>query len=305
MKKISVLIITYNQESVIRRTLDSVLKHIDWGLYEIVISDDCSSDNTWSILLEYKKHYPSIVKPYRNATNLGIYGNAQELYYHRGNADLFLFLDGDDVICPGLFKEIQSFIVNNRVETDINMAIFFDWKSIMPNNKETIYRQNLVQKEKHPYSLAIRGHLNYRGAVFSSSVLDNYSPAVLDKGLNLAEAMWDFQGIRLTDYFYYLPFVGTAYYQMIGVSTSLKLDTPYYNEEDVIRWDYLSRNYAINRRDYHWMKACMYRTKCRMEFSFVTYAKMLFHYTQGIAPYDFKLRKLANFLLLRGYSLYL
>ena len=305
MKRISVLIITYNQESVIRRTLDSVLQHKDWGLYEIVVNDDCSKDKTWDILQEYKEKYPSIVKPYRNATNKGIYGNAQELYYHRGEAELFLFLDGDDIICPDLFKELQAFIKNSRVDTSSNMAIFFDWKSIMPNKKETIYRQNLVLKEKHPYSLAIRGHLTFRGAVFSSKVLDKYSPAVLDKGLNLAEAIWDFQGIRLTESFYYVPFVGTAYYQMIGVSTSLKLDKPYYNEEDVVRWDYLSKNYAINRRDYHWMRACMYRTICRMNFSFVIYAKMLYHYFLGVALYDFKLRKFAKFILLRGYSMYL
>ena len=61
----SVIIITYNQEHLIKRALDSVVCQKDY-LYEIIISDDCSTDYTWKVVLEYQRKYPSLLKPYRN-----------------------------------------------------------------------------------------------------------------------------------------------------------------------------------------------------------------------------------------------
>lgn len=306
MKKISVLIITYNQEEVIRRTLDSALQQLDGGLYQIVVNDDCSKDETWNILQTYASQYPDVVKPYRNSTNKGIYGNAWELYAHRGDADLFMFLDGDDILCPGLFASVQSYIDQNKVDTDCSMGIYFDWKSISPNHVETVYRQDIVKwSGDHPFSLAVRGHVCFRGAIFSKTVLDAYEPVVLDKGLNLAEAMYDFQGIRLAEKSYYMPFVGSAYFSNIGVSTSLTSDTAYYNEEDVARWDYFIAHYARNTKDKNWMKACRSRTLCKMKFSVSEYVRMCLYYIRGVAWYDLKPRKVVNFLLLRGYAMYL
>ncbi len=306
MKKISVLIITYNQEQVIKRTLDSVLQQVDGGLYEIVVNDDCSKDSTWQILKEYETQYPQIVRANRNQTNKGIYGNAWELYSHRGDAELFMFLDGDDILCPGLFSSIQSFIAKNDIDTTGSVGIYFDWKSISPRHNETVYRQDIVEwSGDHPFSLAIRGHVCFRGAVFSKDVLDAYEPVVLDKGLNLAEAMYDFQGIRLAEKYYYIPFVGSAYFTSIGVSKELTSDTAYYNEEDVARWDFFIAHYARNTKDRNWMKACRLRTICKMKFSVSDYLRMCYYYMLGVASYDLKLRKVANFLLLRGYAMYL
>ena len=55
--KISVGVITYNQESTIRQTLDSILmQRGDFDL-EIVIGEDCSTDNTRTICEEYTIHH--------------------------------------------------------------------------------------------------------------------------------------------------------------------------------------------------------------------------------------------------------
>ena len=51
MVKINVLIITYNQEDLIKRAIDSILCQKEYGLNKIVVSDDCSSDNTWNVLM--------------------------------------------------------------------------------------------------------------------------------------------------------------------------------------------------------------------------------------------------------------
>lgn len=73
--KISVGIITYNQEETIRQTLDSILcQKGDFDL-ELVIGEDCSPDATYSICRQYAEQYPNVVKLLPNTHNLGIMAN--------------------------------------------------------------------------------------------------------------------------------------------------------------------------------------------------------------------------------------
>ena len=73
--KISVGIITYNQQETIAQTLDSILcQQGDFEL-EVVIGEDCSTDNTWAICKEYAERYPEQVVLLENTHNLGIMAN--------------------------------------------------------------------------------------------------------------------------------------------------------------------------------------------------------------------------------------
>ena len=47
---VSILCVTYNHERYIARTLDSFLAQNVNFIYEIIVSDDCSTDNTLNIL---------------------------------------------------------------------------------------------------------------------------------------------------------------------------------------------------------------------------------------------------------------
>lgn len=73
--KISVAVITYNQETTIAQTLDSILcQQGDFDL-ELVIGEDCSTDNTWQICNDYAERYLDIVRLLPNTRNLGIMAN--------------------------------------------------------------------------------------------------------------------------------------------------------------------------------------------------------------------------------------
>lgn len=71
----SVLVITYNQEQFLPQTLDSILHQEHNYKYEIVIGDDCSSDNTREIIRQYVNSYPDIIRPIFNEKNLGVIEN--------------------------------------------------------------------------------------------------------------------------------------------------------------------------------------------------------------------------------------
>jgi len=70
---VSVVLTTYNRASLLRETLESILKQ-SYGDFELIISDDCSTDNTESICREYSQRDPRI-QYYRNENNLDMPGN--------------------------------------------------------------------------------------------------------------------------------------------------------------------------------------------------------------------------------------
>ena len=73
---VSVAMATYNGERFIKEQIDSILRQTIQSI-EIVICDDCSTDNTWEILQEYAK-YDLRFKIYRNDTNLGFCKNFEK-----------------------------------------------------------------------------------------------------------------------------------------------------------------------------------------------------------------------------------
>ena len=72
---ISVVVLTYNQEATISRTLDSILMQQCHVPFEIVIGEDCSADNTRAICQRYAEKHPDIIRLFCNQQNKGIIDN--------------------------------------------------------------------------------------------------------------------------------------------------------------------------------------------------------------------------------------
>ena len=56
LPKVSVMIITYNQEDLIAETIESVISQ-DYENLEIIVADDASTDRTVEIISDYVKRY--------------------------------------------------------------------------------------------------------------------------------------------------------------------------------------------------------------------------------------------------------
>ena len=72
---ISICIITYNQDKYIARAIESALMQQCNCSYEIIISDDCSTDNTKAIIAQYAAQYPKLIKAYYAENNFGMLKN--------------------------------------------------------------------------------------------------------------------------------------------------------------------------------------------------------------------------------------
>ena len=135
---ISVVVITYNQESTISRTLDSILMQQCHVPIEIVIGEDCSTDHTRAICERYVQKHPDIIRLICNQQNKGIVDNYFDcLLACRGKyiADCA----GDDFWTDPqkLEKEVCVMEANNNVTMVITNWQYFEEESqkIIPSRQ--------------------------------------------------------------------------------------------------------------------------------------------------------------------------
>ena len=93
--KVSVRVITYNHGAFIRQALDSVLaQRVDFRS-ELVIGDDCSTDGTRDIILEYQRRHPERIRVLLSERRFGGRHNfVRTLQACQG--EYVALLDGDD-----------------------------------------------------------------------------------------------------------------------------------------------------------------------------------------------------------------
>jgi len=95
--KVSVSIVTYEEEDYIRQTLDSVLSQKTDFPFEIIVGDDASNDSTPSILKEYQQKYPDNITLLLADKNYGDYGLSNFMAtVKKCRGEYIAFLDGDD-----------------------------------------------------------------------------------------------------------------------------------------------------------------------------------------------------------------
>lgn len=117
----TILIPAYNSANYISNAIDSVLANsYDPNLFEIIIVNDGSTDNTADIVSQYCKRYSNIKLFSKSNGNWGSVVNyAKE--NHLINNEYFFILDSDDVISKNFFK-----MVNCKIkDADILMCSIF------------------------------------------------------------------------------------------------------------------------------------------------------------------------------------
>jgi len=218
--KISIAMITYNQEALIGRAIDSLICQKEY-IYEIIISDDCSEDKTWEVIQEYKNKFPSLIKPFKNEDNLGVYGNAQSVW-SKVKGDIMFTLAGDDAFCDKLFENTLLLINENNVDyKKEDFIILFDFLIQRKNGDKTVFSNANIQKY-NGFSLKLRNLIFNRSMGLSLSIVQKHFFVGGDKNVSyLQESLIDLQPHMFVVKYYYSSYVGSVYYSQVGISTEL------------------------------------------------------------------------------------
>ena len=247
--RISVRIISYNQEELICRALDSLIAQRDY-LYEVCIRDDCSTDLTYEVLLDYQRRYPDLIKVSRNEHNLGIFENI-EVSWTLPTGDLIYTMAGDDAAGEGYFKAVVEFIKEKKIDWKNEFfCIYGDYMQISSDNTKTIFHQNLVN-DKNAIKLLIRKLIGGRSACYSKKILEKFEKVSEGRSFRV-ELAQNCQLQLFSEHNYYLPALGNIYYAEIGISSRMsKAD---YVENTIKGYDYFinfvtNHGYQIDKKD--------------------------------------------------------
>jgi glycosyltransferase involved in cell wall biosynthesis len=111
--KVSVIIPVYQGERYIADCIRSIIKQTYKNI-EILVMDDCSSDNTASIIFELKS-IDERIKYIRNSKNLGYAGN-RNLAIKIVKNDLICWQDADDIARPNRVElQVKAILKNDSI----------------------------------------------------------------------------------------------------------------------------------------------------------------------------------------------
>ncbi len=143
---VSVAMATYNGERYLREQIDSIIAQT-YPVAEIVISDDCSTDSTRTVLLEYQAMFPDKIKLILNEKNVGFIKNFERAISDC-RSEFIALCDQDDVWDDVKIEMLVSTIGNHDLIHSDARLVDADKKIIAPSftlySKKTVARQSFT-----------------------------------------------------------------------------------------------------------------------------------------------------------------
>ena len=145
---VSITVVSYNSGSTILETLESI-KNQSYARLELIISDDCSTDNTVSLCEEWlsknKSRFERVVL-LTTPRNTGVCENSNRC--KRAAQGLWIKgIAGDDILMPDCITDFMDF-ANNHPE-----ASFIT--SLMSVYNETFEKENCIVEKKGPTKIEV------------------------------------------------------------------------------------------------------------------------------------------------------
>lgn len=212
--KLSVVVLTYNQENTIGRALDSILSQEHPYSMEIIVADDASNDRTPEIVSEYANKFPDIIKPILRKQNLGLIGNYFDTI-SRCSGEYIAGCAGDDYWLP------------NKIDTQISyldshpdcMLTYSD--ALIFNQSKEEFDGELKGNENNSFQkLIICNHIPAVTICFRNTAIQKYITAIKPHKRNWMMEDYPFiLWVALTSTIKYIP-LATAVYQLNESSIS-------------------------------------------------------------------------------------
>jgi len=142
---ISVITPCYNLAPYLHRTIESIQSQT-MSEWEIIIVDDCSTDDSFAIAESFAKQDPRItaIKLDKNSGS----SHARNVALKHAKGQYITFIDGDDLVMPNKFKDQIQFMQDN------NYAITYcNYRRMTPDETKTGILQRNPSKIHYDYLL--------------------------------------------------------------------------------------------------------------------------------------------------------
>lgn len=278
--------ITYNQEDLVSIALDSVMNQ-DTLPYEVLISDDCSTDNTFNIIKEYETKYPNIIKAFRQEKNLGLFGNWNSIY-RKATGDIISALAGDDYYKPGLFTSLNKIIESKGLDPiNDEFIIIFNTIHLEKNGKETLFN-NYQIRNNNPFKERLRYGISFREVGISINLWNKIEPIKEDLG-HMADWIFGFDQIVKCKKFIFVDEAYSVYRLNTGVTKTVlqRASKSKYLESDIVL-KILSEKYKdkFDFWDKLYFRLVMLKNERHTNGDINTYIKYIIYYVLNIISFN-------------------
>jgi glycosyltransferase involved in cell wall biosynthesis len=169
---VSILMPVYNREALIAQSIESAISQ-NYKNIEIIIVDNCSSDNTLDICMSYAKTYPQ-VKVFKNNSNIGVIANFL-LSYKYSSGEYVKYLFSDDEIrfdCVGrcvqsLKDESIGFVLTGVLIKKNKYSKHVTWSKKSQSMSSQKYIDNVLH---YSYASGTPGNAMFRAQDIESSL---------------------------------------------------------------------------------------------------------------------------------------
>ena len=228
--KFSIIIPTYNSEKYIENCLEKILKQTYKNI-EIIVVDDCSTDDTVKVLEKYEN-----IKIYKTKEN-SRQGAARNIGLEHVKGDYILFIDSDDSLYGLDVIEKIADKINNTNNPDI---IYLGLKIEGRRNLELIPNEENCQKE---YRLAENPFINAINICWKNKLIQENNIRFPEK-IRYEDVYFAFLGIEKAKTYEYVDFIYYLYnnrdestttnYSINQVQDTLRLIEELFKLENII-----------------------------------------------------------------------
>ena len=148
----------FNCEKTIERALKSAINQ-DWENKEIILIDDCSTDNSKVVLLKLKSLYPQ-VQIINNSKNCGLAYN-ENVIVKKAKGEFVAFFDGDDESrTDRITKQYERFLEYKTKHPNSEILVYSNRNVVPINNiKKKFTRFAIGRRSPEPYGKIVADYL--------------------------------------------------------------------------------------------------------------------------------------------------
>ena len=172
-ERVTVFLVTYNQENFVKEAAESILNQ-DYKNLDIVISDDCSTDNTYDILKELVGQYKGKHNVYlrKNEKNMGVVEHINLIINKFLKTEYYIPCSGDDIQYPNRVKEVMNYFkLNQDVYAVCSNAVIID----EAGKEHGIFLKKFPLTKRDFFEVMKKGSNFFgAGAAYRKDIFDNF-----------------------------------------------------------------------------------------------------------------------------------
>ena len=185
LPKVSVIVPNYNHAKYLPRRLESIYKQTYKNI-EVLLLDDCSDDESRSVLTEFANRYPDITRVLFNQTNSGSSFRQWAKGIKAATGDLIWIAESDDYCDENFLEKLVRCFDDEAVMLAYSKVEFVRGDESVVPDEFARYVQGLDCSDKWMHSYVNTAHQEVSDAIGIINTIPNASGAIFRRLLDMA-----------------------------------------------------------------------------------------------------------------------